>query len=79
MRVSTNSIGNYHPTYTKAATANKTEAAQKINAEIISAEEKKYFAKLYPAKQDEILGYQLYNSKGKVSGIHVGSLFDRRG
>jgi hypothetical protein len=79
MRVSTNSIGNYHPTYMKAAAANKADAGQKINKEIISPDEKKYFAQLYPAKQDEIMGYQLYNSKGKVSGVHVGSLFDKRG
>jgi hypothetical protein len=79
MKVSTNSIGNYHPTYMKTAAANKTDAALKINNEIISSEEKKYFAQLYPARQDEIMGYQLYNSKGKVSGVHVGSLFDKRG
>ncbi len=79
MSVSTNSIGNYHPTYMKAAASNKANAAQKVNNEIISPEEKKYFAQLYPARQDEIMGYQLYNSKGKVSGVHVGSLFDKRG
>ncbi|MCX6169903.1 MAG: hypothetical protein NTX65_11215 [Ignavibacteriales bacterium] len=79
MKVSTNSIGNYHPTYMKAAAANKSGAVQKFNGEIISQEEKKYFAQLYPTKQDEIMDYQLYNSKGKVSGVHVGSLFDRRG
>ena len=79
MRVSTNSIGNYSPTYMKAAAANKTAASQKASNEIISPEEKKYFAQLYPAKQNEIMDYQLYNSKGKVSGVHVGSLFDKRG
>ena len=79
MKVTTNSIGNYHPTYMKAAAANKADISQKFNSEIISHEEKKYFAQLYPAKQDEIMGYQLYNSKGKVSGVHVGSLFDKRG
>jgi hypothetical protein len=26
-----------------------------------------------------VMGYQLYNAKGKVSGMHVGSLFDKRG
>lgn len=78
MKVSTNNIGNYSPAYFKADLA-KTDALQKTKAESISVEEKKFFADLYPAKKDEVLGYQLYNSKGKVSGVHVGSLFDRRG
>lgn len=79
MRVSTNSIGNYQPTYMKAAAANRTDAATKMNKENISVAEKKFFAELYPSRQDEIMGYQSYDSKGKVSGVHVGSLFDRRG
>jgi hypothetical protein len=79
MKVSTNSIGNYQPTYMKAAAANRNENAQKINKENISTAEKKFFAELYPSRHEEIMGYQLYDSKGKVSGVHVGSLFDRRG
>lgn len=79
MRVSTNSIGNYQPTYMKAAAANRNDAAQKINNENISTAEKFFFAELYPGRKEEIMGYQLYDSKGKVSGVHVGSLFDRRG
>jgi len=79
MRVSTNSVGNYQPTYMKAAAANRNDAAQKVNKENISTAEKKFFAELYPGRQEEIMGYQLYDSKGKVSGVHVGSLFDRRG
>lgn len=79
MRVSTNAVGNYQPSYIKTSTANRNEAAQKLNKDNISTEEKKFFAELYPGRQEEIMGYQLYNSKGKVSGVHVGSLFDRRG
>jgi len=78
MKVTTNNIGNYSPAYFKAALA-KTEAAQKVKAQSITAEEKKFFADLYPAQKEEVLGYQHYNAKGKVSGVHVGSLFDRRG
>ncbi len=78
MKVSTNNIGNYSPAYFKAQAA-RTEAVQKQKTESISAEEKKFFANLYPAQKDEVLGYQMYNAKGKVSGVHVGSLFDRRG
>ena len=79
MRVSTNSIGNYQPTYMKATAPNRTEEAQKMNKENISVAEKKFFAELFPGRKEEIMGYQLYDSKGKVSGVHVGSLFDRRG
>lgn len=79
MGVSTNSIGNYQPTYMKTASTNRNEAAQKISKENISSVEKKFFAGLYPGRQEEIMGYQLYDSKGKVSGVHVGSLFDKRG
>ncbi|MBA4406886.1 hypothetical protein C0389_06390 [bacterium] len=79
MRVTTNTIGNYQPTYIKAAAANRNEAAQIVNKENISTAEKKFFSALYPGRQEEIMGYQLYDSKGKVSGVHVGSLFDRRG
>lgn len=78
MKVSTNNIGNYSPAYFKAAIV-KTEAANKTKTESISVEEKKFFADLYPAQKEEVLGYQLYNAKGKVSGVHLGSLFDRRG
>lgn len=79
MRVSTNSIGNYQPTYMKAHAAKRNDAVQKINNENISVAEKKFFAELFPGRQEEIMGYQSYNSKGKVSGVHVGSLFDKRG
>lgn len=77
MTITTNSIGNYGQGYVK--NTNRPEVAQKVNREKISTEEKKFFADLYPAQKEEVLGYQFYNSKGKVSGVHVGSLFDRRG
>ena len=79
MKVSTNIIGNYQPTYMKAAAANRNDAAVKMAKDNISTAEKKFFAELFPGRQDEIMGYQSYDSKGKVSGVHVGSLFDRRG
>lgn len=79
MKISTNSIGNYGQTYLKPNQVNRNETMQKTNTDTISSEEKNFFAKLYPAQKDEILGYQSYNSKGKISGVHVGSIFDRRG
>ncbi|PKL83954.1 MAG: hypothetical protein CVV24_02245 [Ignavibacteriae bacterium HGW-Ignavibacteriae-3] len=79
MKVSTNSIGNYQPSYIRTNAVTRNDAVQKTEKENISVEEKKFFAELYPGRRDEIAGYQSYNSKGKVSGVHVGSLFDRRG
>jgi|BarGraIncu00222A_1022003.scaffolds.fasta_scaffold99031_2 hypothetical protein len=79
MKITTNSIGNYGQNYLKPNPVNRNEQIQKTNTENISSEEKNFFAKLYPSQKDEILGYQFYNSKGKISGVHVGSLFDRRG
>ena len=78
MKVTTNTVGNYSPAYFKQ-NIHRTDAVQKAKTENISSEEKKFFANLYPAQQEEVMSYQLYNAKGKVSGMHVGSLFDRRG
>jgi hypothetical protein len=79
MKITTNSIGNYGQTYIKPNPVDRNEQIQKAKTENISSEEKNFFAKLYPTQKDEILGYQFYTSKGKISGVHVGSLFDRRG
>ncbi len=79
MKISANVIGNYAPSYVKNVQNNSRTESVNSSKEKISAEEKKFFAGLYPAQKDEILSYQLYDSKGKVSGVHVGSLFDRRG
>lgn len=79
MKITTNSIGNYNQIYTKTNLVISNEQVQKTKTDNISSEEKNFFAKLYPVQKDEILGYQFYNSKGKISGVHVGSLFDRRG
>jgi hypothetical protein len=79
MKITTNSIGNYGQTYLKPNVVDRNEQIQKTNKDNISTDEKTFFAKLYPAQKDEILGYQFYNLKGKISGVHVGSLFDRRG
>jgi hypothetical protein len=78
MKITANAVGNYSPAYFKTVAANRTENTQTTQA-TISTEEKKFFAGLYPAQKDEVMEYKLYNSKGKVSGVHVGSLFDRRG
>jgi hypothetical protein len=78
MKVGMNNVGNYSPAYFKNATT-RMENIRENQTNTISVEEKKFFVSLYPSQQEEVLGYNFYNSKGKVSGMHVGSLFDRRG
>lgn len=45
----------------------------------LTEQEKNYFAGLYPEKKDEIVNYHYYEKSGKMSGVKVGSLFDKRG
>ncbi len=74
MKITTNSIGNYsisnHRMQNNIDNIKKTDVTQ---------EEKKFFASLYPEKQKEILSYEFYNAKGKVTGVTIGSIIDRRG
>ncbi len=78
MKINTNVVGNYSPTYFKPQINNK-ENIQVEKQTSISNDEKKFFAELYPNKKEEVMNYQFYNAKGKISGLHVGSLFDKRG
>lgn len=77
MKITTNSIGNYGPAYV-GNTASST-AAKKASTPDVTLEEKKFFAEMYPAKQDEIMSYEFYNTKGRITGVTVGSIIDRRG
>lgn len=79
MKITTDALGNYSPAYfkSKVNTQTKTDAAE--TQKVISNDEKKFFANLYPAQQEDVMNYQFYNAKGKVAGIHVGSHIDRRG
>jgi len=83
MKIENNSVGNYGPTIKKnPALANKStgEMPDKIKDETkLSQDEKKYFANLYPEKAKEIMDYHFYEKSGKMSGVKLGSNFDRRG
>lgn len=77
MKITTDSVGNYGPAY--VGNTASSSAAKKTTAPEITLEEKKFFANMYPARQNEIMDYEFYNSKGRVAGVTVGSLIDRRG
>lgn len=81
MKINTNAIGNYNlQRTTKVRPKNKIQNAEiKISANGISQNEKLFFAKMYPQKKEEIIQHYFYGKDGQMSGVTVGSLFDRRG
>jgi len=81
MKISTNNIGNYKPVITQRNNSvPKLNKNEKINIDPkVSAEEKKFFSKLFPEQKEEITNYHFYNKKGNMNGLSVGSLFDKRG
>lgn len=84
MKISTNNIGNYGPGYTQQVKAkprvtNETAVNSLQKSEKINSEEKDFFINLYPGNKKEIADYHFYQKSGKMSGVALGSLFDRRG
>ena len=79
MAVSMNLIGNYSAYGLNNAKSNKTNIKNAVaQSESINPDEKKFFAEMYPAKQNEIMEYY-YEKSGKMNGISVGTNIDRRG
>lgn len=89
MEISMNNIGNYSPRM-----RTNTDVSQKYNVEVkkdvktqasaqqenaVTSEEKNYFMQLYPENKKEIVDYHFYQKSGKMAGVKVGSLIDRRG
>ena len=88
MRIGTNPIGNYSPVYKKTAVSNtvktnsvaqtaKTAVAEPTSA--LNKTEKAFFSKMYPENTAKIMDHHFYMKNGNMSGVTVGSLFDRRG
>ncbi len=85
MRINTNSVGNYFTQQTRnVSNVARNESIQKAAvtktiSQPISVKEKEMFAKMYPQQKSEIMEYHYYQKNGKMSGVTVGSLLDRRG
>jgi hypothetical protein len=85
MKISTNTIGNYSPTFIQKnnPAVAQSEALQtetpKTDKAILSSKEKQFFAKMYPDKTNEIMDYHFYQKSGKMSGVSLGTIIDRRG
>jgi len=81
MKISTNNIGNYAPKHVPQIQS-KTKPAMvqtEIRSEKITADEKNFFIQMYPQNKTEIADYHFYEKSGKMSGVSLGSLFDKRG
>jgi len=77
MKISTNAINNYVLQPVKQA--NHTVANKKLSAGALSDDEKKFFVKAYPDKKNEVIDYQYYNRKEKLTGVVLGTIVDRKG
>jgi hypothetical protein len=89
VKITTNVIGNYSPQLVNNAAKfskqnevlgkSETKPAVKANRENLTTDEKKYFMGLYPENKSEINDYHFYKKSGEMSGVKIGSLFDKRG
>lgn len=89
MKISANAIGNYSPVYARKPVQEQKPAENNTpvsfqtkvtngNAELTTAE-KEFFAALYPKEKTEIMDYHFYQKNGQMSGVKIGSMFDKRG
>ncbi len=89
MKITTNMIGNYSPQIINNPVKHtgKNEVPQKTVSKqaahttnkMLSKDEKNFFMDLYPQSKPEINDYHFYQKSGKMSGVKIGSLFDKRG
>ena len=63
----------------KVQLQNKIKTDQVTQKAPISNDERDFFLNLYPDNKEEIIDYHHYLRSGKMSGVSLGSLFDRRG
>jgi hypothetical protein len=86
MKIDMNPVGNYSQInlinvnrQSKPIDTIARESTQGAKQVSLTPEEKTFFANMYPANKSEIVDYHFYEKSGKLSGVKIGSLFDRRG
>jgi hypothetical protein len=80
MTINTNDFGNYSPKINQTVRSqSKPVETQNQNIENITNEEKTFFAKLYPENKEDVMNYHFYHKDGKMQGVALGTLFDKRG
>ena len=62
-----------------AAPPAPARAKEKGNGEILTGEEREFFAKLFPDAAGSIQSHAIYTSKGKKPSTLPGTLIDRKG
>lgn len=77
MKISDNYSGTYN-VYAIRQQAAAAARAKETTSPAVSNEEKAFFMDMYPEQKTEIQDYHFYQRSGKMSGVSVGSLFDRR-
>lgn len=89
MKISANAIGNYSPVY-KTKPVQEQKPAENVavarfrpqvtnNTAELTTVEKEFFAALYPQEKSQIMDYHFYQKNGQMSGVKIGSMFDKRG
>ena len=88
MKITTNVIGNYSPRHinstVKHSSLNKADgksigSAVQAKKDSLTTDEKNFFMDLYPQNKTDIADYHFYKRNGEMSGVKVGSLFDKKG
>ncbi len=67
--------------YTKTDQVSPAEVEARPNGirDVLTAEEKEYFAKLFPGAAGDIRSYHPYQNNGTTAVTQVGTIVDRRG
>ena len=89
MKIATNVIGNYspqilpntvrHSKQNEVPGKSETNPAAQVKKDNLSMDEKNFFMGLFPENKSEVTDYHFYKKNGEMSGVKIGSLFDKRG
>ena len=89
MKITTNSVGNYTniiqrnnvntPKTERTAQAKAAGSVKSGDAPKLTADEKNFFVNMYPQNKTEIMDHHFYERNGRMSGVKVGSIINRRG
>ena len=77
MNINTNPVGNYN-LYSIKQMKSSPAARQPVETAAVNQDEKEFFMNMYPEQKTDIADYHFYQKSGKMSGVSLGSLFDRR-
>ena len=76
MKINSDNFGNYSIQQFQKNVEQKLPMAK---GEELNEDEKKFFINRYPQKKEDIVDYHFYQKSGKMSGVRIGQLFDKRG